>query len=167
MVVGELFEEASLLFLAYYPRLVMSPPPLQLSAVDSAWPAANDGTALRQTVQILKGHAAVLAARPLLRGLAERCGQAGEIEPLEYFFSAPENLRKMPYLLLFGARSVQDESLVGAVLVFEYRIGFAGTRIFATGDGSGRRNVWAPLEERAQVAAQAARTLMERGARIV
>jgi hypothetical protein len=109
----------------------------------------------------------VLAEWPRLRELAERCGQAGEVESLAFFLSTPENMRKTPNLVLLGAGDSHAENLLGAVLLYEYRVGRVGTRIFATGDSTGRRNVWAPQGSRARVAAQAARILMERGARVV
>jgi hypothetical protein len=57
--------------------------------------------------------------------------------------------------------------LAGAILLFEYKAGLAGARVFASGDGSGRRDVLAAPELRARMAAFAARTLIEQGAHLV
>ncbi len=112
----------------------------------------------------------------LLANLAARCGQAGETECLEYFLSTAENLKKTPYLVLVGdvpqgtargqAHTATGMGVCGAVLVLEYRA-LGGLRVFATADGSGRRNVWAEPAARARIVLEATRTLMERGAQMV
>jgi hypothetical protein len=112
---------------------------------------------------MLRGRDAILAVQPLLAEFVRSTGQTGEADSLAYFLSTPDAVRKIPCLILVG----EAENLLGAVLLFEYRAGFGRTRVFATADGSGRRDVLARPEMRAAVAAFAARTLVEMGAQIV
>jgi hypothetical protein len=98
--------------------------------------------------------------------LARNSSQTGEADNLAYFLSTPYSLKKIPWLLTVGD-AARPGTLIGAVLLFEYRIGFWGTRVFAGSDRSGRRDVIAAPEMRAQVAAMAARTLLRQGAHIV
>ena len=118
---------------------------------------------VRGSVRLLRGRAAILAQQSVLVNLAARCDLAGEADNLAYFFSTPDALKKTPYLLLIGG---SEHRPAGAVLLFEYRVGPLATRIFSTADISGRRSVLAPPERRAQIAALAARTLIERGAHL-
>ena len=124
----------------------------------------------RTKVTVLSGREAVLAAVPLISDLSLRCGQAGETKCVPYFVSTRENQRKIPHLLLvyseFGSTDV-GLNLMGAVLIYEYCLAGVGMAIFSTADCSGRRNVWAAQEQRAGVAARAARALWERSAQIV
>ena len=100
----------------------------------------------------------------MLVDLAAQSDQAGEADNLAYFLSTPDALRKIPYLLLIGGSESRPAS---AVLLFEYRFGPLGTRVYSTADISGRRSVLASPEGRAWTAAVAARTLIERGAQVV
>ncbi len=100
----------------------------------------------------------------MLADLAARCDQAGEADNLAYFLSTPDALKKTPYLLLSGNL---EHRPVSAVLLFEHRLGPLASRVFSTGDISGRRSVFAAPEHRAQAAALAARSLLERGAHMV
>jgi hypothetical protein len=121
----------------------------------------------RPALTILRGRDAVLALQPRLAALAATTGQTGEADSLAYFLSTPEALKKTPCLLLIGDPTPGIDRLAAAVLLFEYRSAVGGTRVFATSDSTGRRNVLAPAGMRARTAAFAARTLVERGAHIV
>ncbi len=121
-----------------------------------AFPAAK--------LRVLRGRHAILALQPVLADLAARCDLAGEADNLAYFLSTPEALKKTPYLLLAGDSEHRPAS---AVLVFEHRLGLLASRVFTTADISGRRSVLAAPEHRAQTAAFAARTLLERSAHMV
>ena len=116
------------------------------------------------TLRLLRGSPAILAVQPMLADLAAQCDQAGEADNLAYFLSTPDALKKTPYLLLIGASRHRP---AGAVLLFEYRFGPLATRVFSTADISGRRSVLARPELRAETAALAARTLIQRGAQVV
>ena len=89
------------------------------------------------------------------------------MDSLAHFLSTPDAIKKIPHVVLIGYPTPGADGLVGAVLVYEYQTPLGGTRVFATGDGSGRRDVLASPGMRSRTAAIAARTLMERGAHIV
>jgi len=117
-------------------------------------------------VLVLSGQRAVTEQSPLLEALAERCGQSGAMNWLEYFVGAPTKLPKLPYLVLVVAADAPDEGLqlgdvFGAVLLFEYQCCGLGTGVFSTDDVSGFRTVIAPEEQRAMVAQAAMDALME------
>jgi hypothetical protein len=122
---------------------------------------------------VLRGRVEILRLRSVLTTLSELCGQAGAMDYLEYFLTAPPNLKKTPYLVLMASRSdvsvfeLRAEDLRGAVLVYEYRVLGFGSRLFTTCDFNGRRAVIAPAARRTQISAMVCRYLMEQGAQIV
>jgi hypothetical protein len=122
-------------------------------------------------VRVLRGREAILAEQPRLADLARATGQTGEVDSLAYFLSTPDAVKKTPCLLLFSDRGNPDAAsssgLMAAALLFEYRSPLGHTRVFATADGTGRRDLLAPPAMRARLAALAARTLIERGAHVV
>ena len=120
----------------------------------------------RTSVQLLRGRRAIVRLQSELALLARNSSQTGEADNLAYFLSTPDALKKIPWLLTIGDPA-RPGNLIGAVLLFEYRLGFVGLRVFAGADISGRRDVIAAPEMRAQVAAIAARTLLRQGAHIV
>jgi hypothetical protein len=109
----------------------------------------------------------------VLTRLSTICGQTGAMDYLEYFLTTTENLKKTPYLALVAVRpdvgpsALQAEDLLGAVLVYEYRVLGAASRVFSSSDFDGRRGVVAPLERRKQISAIVCRHLIERGAQVV
>ena len=123
-----------------------------------------------QSVDILRGRAEVLAKWGMLVELSHRTGQTGAMDSLDYFLSTPAVLRKTPYLMLVGLRpgvKAEDataDDVVGASLLYEYRIARLGVKVFATDDKSGRRTVIAPPEIRTRVAELVCRTLVAKGA---
>jgi len=122
---------------------------------------------------VLRGRMEILRLRSVLTTLSELCGQTGAMDYLEYFLTAPPNLKKTPYLVLIASRSdlsvfeLRAEDLRGAVLVYEYRILGFGSRLFTTCDFNGRRAVIAPAALRTRVSAMVCRYLVERGAEVV
>jgi hypothetical protein len=129
-------------------------------------PLLADHPAVASTqIRLLRGRKAILQMQPLLAEIARTSGQSGETDGIAYFLSTPDAARKRPCVLLFSQSASAAPS--AAVLLFEYLAGPIGTRVFATADGSGRRDVLAPPELRAHTAAFAARTLIARGAQIV
>jgi len=122
---------------------------------------------------VLRGRAEILRLRSVLTTLSELCGQAGAMDYLEYFLTAPPNLKKVPYLVLMASRSdvdifkLQAEDLRGAVLVYEYRVLGFRSRLFTTCDFNGRRSVIAPASRRTEVSALVCRYLVEQGAQVV
>src|SRR5436305_10431663 len=122
---------------------------------------------------LLRGRREILRVRLLLKVLSESCGQVGAADYLEYFLTAAENLKKTPYLVLMAKRSdvglfeLQPADLLGAVLVYEYRVFGFGSSLFTASDYNGNRAVIAPAKLRRQVSAAVCRYLMDRGAQIV
>ena len=118
--------------------------------------------------QIVSGVENILALQPLLLKLSLRYGQQGTVDYLEYFLGFEDAARKTPYLVLIGEglrqKGVTEQTLLGAVLIHEYRVLGVGTRVFATDDTSGRRTMVAPADQRLLVARLAAAALLERGA---
>jgi hypothetical protein len=117
----------------------------------------------RLDVHVVAGRRGVLALRPLLEKLSRETGQAGAMDWLHHFINSPDSLEKTPYLLL-----VEDErSLIGALLLYEYRWASLGTRVFATDDILGTRTVIAAEHNRVAVARAAVGQLMYSGAVVV
>lgn len=111
-------------------------------------------------VHVVTGRQSVLALEPLLQNLSRQTGQAGAMDWLHHFINSPDSLEKTPYLLLVGG----ERSLVGALLLYEYRFAGLGTRVFATDDILGTRTLIAPEQDRVAVAEAAIRELMRSGA---
>ncbi len=115
---------------------------------------------------------AILRMRATLIRLSAICGQTGAMDYLEYFLTSTENLKKAPYLVLLAARSdvnvfnLEAEDLMGAVLIYEYKLMGFYSRLFTTSDFNGSRAVSAPAADRTRVAAMVCRYLMERGAQV-
>jgi len=123
-------------------------------------------------MRVVRGYDAVCSLQSLVGEIARQSGQGSDGMDLAYFLSMPKSRKKTPYLVLSRAASPSpDEPCVdgyrGAVLLYEYRYAGVGTRVFASSDAIGRRNVFAPLAARAALAANAAQTLVERGAHLV
>lgn len=117
--------------------------------------------------RIVSGREAILQMQPELADLAARTGQTGEADNLDYLTSTPAASKKIPHVLLIHKPNPGSRNPAAAAFLFEYKTPFCGARVFAADDGTGRRNIIAPPHLRAQVAAFAARTLVERGAHIV
>ena len=134
----------------------------------------NRATALpvRQTL-ILDSPAAILALAPLLEDFAAKCGQSGAMHWLPYFLDPAATRRRAPRLVLLlqpeGERCerLRTEDLRGAALFYEYEVFGMKTGAVATGDAVGFSSVIGPWSERAEVAAEAARALVDRGAVVV
>jgi hypothetical protein len=143
-----------------------------LSAVDETTSFRTDAR-VSPPLRVLCGCTDILRLQPILMALSERCGQAGAMDHLEYFLTAPQNLKKIPYLVLLmsnpdvSVAGLRVEDLVGAVLVYEYKVLGFNSRLFTTCDFDGRRAVIAPAKLRVQVSATVCRYLMEQGAQVV
>ena len=135
--------------------------------IRASWPT------LTHNLLVLDSREAILTLAPLLELLAERCGQAGAMHWLPYFLDEAVTGRRAPYLVLVlrpeqdENRSLCVEDIEAAALFFEYRIFGLRTGAVATGDAVGFSSVIAPEQQRTQVAAMAARALVERGASVV
>ena len=111
---------------------------------------------VRLDAHLVTGRQGVLALQPLLQSLSRQTGQAGSMDWLHHFINSPDSLEKTPYLLLVGG----ERSLVGALLLYEYRFAGLGTRVFATDDILGTRTIIAPEQDRIAVAQAAIQQLM-------
>ena len=122
---------------------------------------------------VLRGRAAILRIQPVLVRLSSLCEQTGAMDYLEYFLTGPDNLKKIPYLVLVGKRSnsnlaeLRAEDLKGAVLVYEYKVLGMPSRVFTTSDFNGSRAVIALPAERTKISASVGRYLMAHGAQVV
>jgi hypothetical protein len=122
---------------------------------------------------VLRGRAAILRIQPVLVRLSSLCEQTGAMDYLEYFLTGPDNLKKIPYLVLVGKRpnlnlaDLRAEDLSGAVLVYEYKVLGMPSRVFSTSDFNGSRAVIALPAERTKISASVGRYLMAHGAQVV
>ena len=121
-------------------------------------------TIKHRMIRIVSGQSAILALQPGLAELARQCGQSGEVDNLAFFLNTPGALLKTPLLACGLGR---DGGLQSAVLLYQYRFGPFGLRIFTTADATGRRNVIAAPADREAVSAAAARQLLRQGAHAV
>ena len=122
---------------------------------------------LQPHVHIVSGRKAILALSDLLLRFAERCEQSGAMEDMSYFLSKPGFLKRVPRLMLIARSSeLSAESLLGALLLFEYHVAGCGTGLFTTNDRSGRNTLVAPPNLRSQIAHFATQTLLKRGAHV-
>jgi hypothetical protein len=130
------------------------------------------GAALAETptIRVLRGRDAVARMAEMLQELCQRTGQDGAMDCLDYLLHTPTALEKTPTLVLVGLDAGVDatrataDDVVGAVLLYEYRVAGMGMRVFATDDTTGERTVIAPMSLRAKVADAACRSLMKRSA---
>jgi hypothetical protein len=112
----------------------------------------------------------IIRMQPALADLALRCGERGALDEIEFFLSWLKIRKKSPLMLSLPSRMQPDDagqssnSLDGAVLFYEHRLGQYGLGIFATFDSTGRRTLTSPAIESASFAMMACRTLLKRGA---
>ena len=120
--------------------------------------------------RIATGVSEILKFQSVLLRLSLHYGQHGTMDHLEYFLGFEDAARKTPHLVLVGSNfttvGVTAETLLGAVLVHEYRVLSLGTRVYATDDTSGRRTMVAPPDRRMIVARSAAAALLLAGCRL-
>ena len=122
---------------------------------------------LQPHVQIISGAKDILAMGELLLHFADRCEQPGAMEDMSYFLSKPGFLKRVPRLMLIARTSdLTPESLLGALLLFEYNLLGRRTGLYTTNDRSGRNTLVAPASLRSQVAHFATQTLLHRGAHV-
>lgn len=128
---------------------------------------------LHPVLRLIKGREGILRVADTLHLLAERCGQPGAMEDMAYFLSKPGLLKRTPHLMLIsrGAKPTAEEiaigDLLGAVLLYGYRVVGCNIGVFTTNDRSGRSTLIAPAPLRSRLAQFAARTLIDRGAHVV
>ncbi len=127
-------------------------------------------TFLGATIHIVPEVDSIVRLLPVLDRLSARCGQAGVMDDLHYFLSKPGTLRRVPHLLLVSNVPVLNpdrltaDDLVGAVLLYKYKVLGCSIGMFSTNDRSGRGSLVAPAELRSAMAEWVTRRLMDRGA---
>lgn len=132
-------------------------------------PTVWDPMTPRLNCSTVRGKEAILSLRSDLEVLASRCGQTGAMDYIGHFLRSPDNAKKIPHLVRICAESDwgMGQVLVGAALLYEYRLSMVPSRIFATDDGTGSRTVIAPEGIRGEIAVKTCQHLMDEGARIV
>lgn len=122
---------------------------------------------LQPHIQLVTGHHAILALSDLLMAFADRCQQPGAMADMTYFLSKPGFLKRIPRLMLIAKSSeLTAESLLGALLLFEFQVAGRGTGLYTTNDRSGRNTLVAPAHLRSQIAHVATHALLDRGAHV-
>ncbi len=144
----------------------IAPSELRTASEDAA-DLEESGWVAEPKVQIVRGQAAILGMSDLLRRFADRCGQPEAMEDLAYFLSKPGFLKRTPHLMLINrGLELTESSLLGALLLYEYRVLRYGTGMFSTNDRSGRNTLVAPPQLRSRVAQFATQRLLDRGAHV-
>lgn len=127
------------------------------------------GSILGATIHIVRGSDAILRLQRVLADLSVRCGQPGVMDDVGYFLSKPGILRRVPHLMLFSRSTALDlerlsaDDLLGAVLLYRYKVLGCGIGMFSTNDRSGRGSLVAPAALRSAMAEVASRRLMDQG----
>jgi hypothetical protein len=135
--------------------------------------ATTESTTADYIVHLIQGRESILRMQQGLADLSKRCNQPSAMDDLKYFLSRPGALKKTPYLVLLSSSTgapteiTSPDEVMGALLLYEYRVAGRGSGIFATEDTTGRRTLVAPLSMRLTVAMMASRTLLDRGAQSI
>lgn len=121
--------------------------------------------------RLVRGCGSILSMQSALVDAAERSGQSGAMDDLDFFLARPQVRKKTPYILSLtqdeGHVNSKSDPLGAAVLLYEHHAAGHGSRIYTTDDTTGRRTlVSAPLS-RSQVALTACHTLLKQGAQMI
>lgn len=120
-------------------------------------------------VEVVTGAPAILDRIAALHQAAENWEQSEELAELPYLLSVPLVPPRDPLLVLLysGGEAGSQDNLAGAVLLFAYAAQFAGVRLLAHPDRTGRRCVFGPAANRTAIAVTAARAMLQRGAKVI
>ncbi len=122
------------------------------------------------TFYTLKGKESVLSMHMVLAELSARSDQIGAMDHIAIFLNSTMNEKKIPFLVLASKHTGTDpfsvtlEDLVGAAVVYEYKVWGLSTGVFVTDDGSGSRTIIAAPEMRSAVTIKVCEHLITRGA---
>jgi hypothetical protein len=116
----------------------------------------------------VRGVPEILAHQALLQEFAAATGQRFAMHGLQFKLEHEYSRRKTPHLffIVSGRKASAPpalQSLLGCVLLFEYRLGFWNTGFFATGDSTGVGTVVAHPQVRAHIATLASATALRHG----
>ena len=134
----------------------------------SGHPAEGAALLSEARIHIVRGREAVLRMQPMLQKLSDRCGLQGAMDDLLYFLSKPGALKRTPCLLLIlknprtDVNTLTEDDLVGAVLLYQYRVMGCSIRMYTSNDRSGRGALVAPAALRSAVAEKVSRELLSR-----
>ena len=144
--------------------------PLSRVAGSKIWPSIGRQDPPHRAT-IVRGRERVAAFQPALVALSRRTGQIGAMDWIDHFLYSPNALKKDPHLVLIRDASLswrgETDPLLGAVLMYEYRLAGLPTGIFATDDIYGSRTVLAPPSHGCAIGRAAATELMRRNAAAV
>lgn len=121
-------------------------------------------------IHVVSGGKSILRLQPVLNDLSARCGQLGVMDDVGYFLNKPGILRRVPHLLLVSKEPTLDlerlaaDDLVGAALLYKYKVLGCGIGTYTTNDRSGRGSLVAPAALRSTLAEIVSRMLMDDGA---
>ena len=121
--------------------------------------------------QFVRGCGSVLKMQPALLDVAERSGQTGAMDDLDFFLARPQIRRKTPYLVSMAQgrepADSQPDALEAAVLLYEHHAAGHGVQIYTTDDTTGRRTLISSPGLRSQFALTACHTLLTQGAQMI
>lgn len=121
--------------------------------------------------RLVRGCGCILSMQSGLVDAAERNGQPGAMDDLEFFLARPQIRRKTPYIVSVARderpANSQSDSLEAAVLLYEHHAAGHGIRIFTTDDTTGRRTLVSSSASRSQFAVTSCHTLLAQGAQII
>ena len=121
-------------------------------------------------IHVVSGTKSILRLQPVLNELSARCGQLGAMDDVGYFLNKPGILRRVPHLLVVSKAPSLDfekltaDDLVGAALLYKYKVLGCGIGTYTTNDRSGRGSLVAPAAIRSTLAEMVSRMLMDGGA---
>ena len=121
-------------------------------------------------IHVVSGTSSILRLQPVLNELSARCGQLGAMDDVGYFLNKPGILRRVPHLLVVSKAPSLDfekltaDDLVGAALLYKYKVLGCGIGTYTTNDRSGRGSLVAPAAIRSTLAEMVSRMLMDGGA---
>jgi hypothetical protein len=121
-------------------------------------------------IHVVSGSESILRLQPILNELSARCGQLGAMDDVGYFLNKPGILRRVPHLLVISKAPSLDlekltaDDLVGAALLYKYKVLGCGIGTYTTNDRSGRGSLVAPAAIRSTLAEMVSRMLMDGGA---
>jgi hypothetical protein len=124
----------------------------------------------RAKIHVVSGSNSILKLQPVLNELSARCGQLGVMDDVGYFLKKPGILRRVPHLLVVSKASTLNlekltaDDLLGAALLYKYKVLGCGIGTYTTNDRSGRGTLVAPAGLRSTLAEIVSRMLMGDGA---
>ena len=143
---------------------------VQINLLNRPAPRSSRLASVRPQTQMLRGRKAISAKAAMLEQLCRLTGQTDAMHWLDYEMGKPTAAKKIPTLLLIGLNGdvtpeqATADDVLGAVMLYEYKLAGQGLMVFATDDMTGLGTVIAPADRKTEVAVAACSRLMELGA---